>query len=244
MAPGLVEMAVARVTSGEGAVEANGQLAMRAVADPRLDEAAARFASEAFDAIAYASTSYAYAAGFAAETAMVSRLSRVVDVPVAATCASCVLALRALGIARVALVHPPWFSNNLNELGAAYFQSQGLDVVSSRCAELVNDPRLITAGAVCDWTSRHVSDDVEAVFIGGNGFRAAGAIACLESALGRPVLTSNQVLLWNVLAEVGADLPGAEYGRLFAHLPRAGSRPGRFPVEGDLGHSVDAAGHS
>jgi maleate cis-trans isomerase len=37
-----------------------------------------------------------------------------------------------------------------------------------------------------------VGDAAEAVFIGGNGFRAAGAIAPLEKAIGRPILTSNQ----------------------------------------------------
>jgi maleate isomerase len=228
MAPALIETGVARVTSSEGAgVEANHAAAMRTVADPRLDEAAEAFASGGFDAVGYASTSYAYAAGFAAETAMVSRLSQRVAVPVAATCASCVLALRALDIARVALVHPPWFGSQLNELGAAYFQSQGMYVVSSTTAQLTNDPRRIEAGAVCEWTSRHVSDDAEGVFIGGNGFRAVGAIACLETALGRPVITSNQVLLWNLLAQLGAELRITGYGQLFAHLPWRGARPGR-----------------
>jgi maleate cis-trans isomerase len=37
----------------------------------------------------------------------------------------------------------------------------------------------------------------EAVFFGGNGFRAIGMIAALEQALGRPVLTGNQVVFKN-----------------------------------------------
>jgi maleate isomerase len=72
---------------------------------------------------------------------------------------------------------------------------------------------------VFEWTSRHVSGDVEAVFMGGNGFRAAEAIAPLEAALGRPVLTSNQVLLWNLLASAGARFRIRGYGQLFAHEP-------------------------
>jgi maleate isomerase len=50
----------------------------------------------------------------------------------------------------------------------------------------------------------------------GNGFRAAAAIECLEAAIGRPVLTSNQVLLWGILAHVGAALEICGYGQLFA----------------------------
>jgi len=66
------------------------------------------------------------------------------------------------------------------------------------------------------WVSRHVSDAAEAVFIGGNGFRCAGAIDALEELLGRPVLESNQMLLWSALDEVGATLDIRGYGRLLA----------------------------
>jgi maleate isomerase len=62
-----------------------------------------------------------------------------------------------------------------------------------------------------------VSGEVEAVFMGGNGFRVAEAIAPLETALGRPVLTSNQVLLWNILTSAEATFTIRGYGQLFAH---------------------------
>jgi maleate isomerase len=54
------------------------------------------------------------------------------------------------------------------------------------------------------------------VVIGGNGFRAVGAIEAMEADLGRPVLSANQVLLWAALGAAGAD-PGrvTGYGRLF-----------------------------
>jgi maleate isomerase len=68
---------------------------------------------------------------------------------------------------------------------------------------------------VVDWASRRVADEAEAIFIGGNGFRAAAAIDALEEATGRPVLESNQVLLWGILAEAGASFPVRGYGRLF-----------------------------
>jgi maleate isomerase len=72
---------------------------------------------------------------------------------------------------------------------------------------------------VREWTARHVDDAAEAVFIGGNGFRATGAINALEAELGRPVLTSNQVLLWQLLAHVDGEVKINGYGRFFAHQP-------------------------
>jgi maleate isomerase len=229
MAPGRVVTCVARVSAGAPAVGGRADPttpgALCELTDPPLvDEAADLLGRGSVDAIGYASTSSGYALGFDAEAAFVSRLSRRVGLPVLATCAAAVLALRVLDVERITLVDPPWFDAELNELGAAYFQSAGFEVVSSTSAALSRDPRRIEPTAVYEWISRHVSDDVDAVFIGGNGFRAAGAIARLEATIGCPVVTSNQVLLWSLLAQAGARFEVSGYGRLFAHRPRGPSR--------------------
>jgi maleate isomerase len=70
-------------------------------------------------------------------------------------------------------------------------------------------------------TCRYVGDDAEGVFIGGNGFRVVAAIEPLEAAIGRPVLTSNQVLLWKLLAHVAAPFDISGFGRLFARFLHA-----------------------
>jgi maleate isomerase len=220
MVPGRVLTCIVRVSPGGDGAAPSTRSGLRALAAPHvLDEAAELFGRGALDAVVYASTSSAYAIGLDAEAALVSRLSRRIGVPVSATCASAVLALRTLGVERIALVHPPWFDGELSELGAAYFRSAEFHVVSSGSAALSQDPREIEPAAVYQWTSRHVDDQAEAVFIGGNGFRAAGAIAALEAAIGRPVLTSNQVLLWHLLAQAGATFEVSGYGRLFVHEP-------------------------
>ena len=119
----------------------------------------------------------------------------------------------------MALIGAPWFAPEFNELGAGYFASQGFDVVSSASARLSHDPRAVESAAVCAWASRHVAEAAQAVFIGGNGFRAAGAVEALETAIGRPVLTSNQVLLWQLLAQADDTFEINGYGRLFALKP-------------------------
>lgn len=223
MAPGRLATRVARVTGTAGAGGSGGptspdDLAALAAA-PFPDRAAEQLLTDPVDVIGYASTTSAYAIGFAAETAMVSRLSQLTGLAVGATCASAVHALRVLQVERVALVGAPWFGPEWNELGAAYFASQDFDVVSSASAELSQDPRAIEPAAVCEWTSRHVADAAQAVFIGGNGFRAAGAIQALEAAIERPVLTSNQVLLWQLLAPADDTFEINGHGRLLARKP-------------------------
>jgi maleate isomerase len=181
-----------------------------------LDEAADVLVDEAVDVIGYASTSSGYAIGLDAESAMLSRLERRLHVPAVGTCASAVLALQMLGIERIALVHPPWFDAELNRLGTSFFEGAGFRVGGAASAELSLDPAAIEPMDVVDWARKHVEDDAEGIFIGGNGFRAAKAVERLEAALERPVLESNQVLLWNLLVRSGATFSLAGFGRLLA----------------------------
>ena len=220
MAPGRLGTRVARILGTAETGNPASPAALRAFTTARfLERAAEQLVTDPIDVIGHASTTTAYAIGFDAEMAMAARLSELTGRPVATTCVSAVRALRVLQVERVALVGAPWFDPGFNELGAAYFAGQGFDVVSSASAELSQDPSAIEPAAVCEWTSRHVADAAQAVFIGGNGFRAAAAIEALEAAIGCPVLTSNQVLLWQLIAQAGGTFEINGYGRLFAHKP-------------------------
>jgi maleate isomerase len=180
-----------------------------------IDQAASAFRPGSVDALGYASTSCAYALGGEAESRLVRDLRQRWGVPACSTGLAAVAALRSLGVGRVALVHPPWFGDGLNQLGAEYYRSQGLDVVEARLADLPEDPDLIEPAMVVGWIAEHTDDDAEAVVIGGNGFRAVGAIDELEGRLGRPVLESNQVLLWSLLTETGLPAAVRGFGTLF-----------------------------
>jgi maleate isomerase len=141
MAHGRVATLVSRVVAPGTDVSGAGEpptspSGLRELTDPSaLDEGVAAFGGSV-DAIGYASTSTGYAIGFDAEAAMLERLSQRSGLPVAGTSLSAGAALRALHVQRVALVHPPWFDEELNDLGAAYFRSQGFEVVSSESADL------------------------------------------------------------------------------------------------------------
>jgi len=224
MAPGLTTIRVERISADVGGVRVRtsppGPIEVRLLTESAvLDVAADSLAAWRPNVVGYASTSSAYVIGFDHEQVLIARLAHRTGSPVASTCASAVLALRILDVERVALVAPPWFDDQLNKLGATYFRSQGLHIVSSESADVPRDPHRIEPSAVYEWIARHVPDDAEAVFIGGNGFRAADAIEELEARLERPVLTSNQVLLWNLLASAGAEVQLTGYGQLFTRTP-------------------------
>ncbi|HJP75524.1 MAG TPA: maleate cis-trans isomerase [Pseudonocardiaceae bacterium] len=219
MAPGQIRVEVARTwntvsrtSRHAGSTSADGLRTQAGAAV--LDEAASALLPAA-DVIAFASTGSGYALGYDEELALVTRLRDRWGVPVCATSLSAVAALRSRQIKRISLVHPPWFGRSLNEAGAEYFRSQGFDVIDARLADLPEDPAQIRPAMVVEWVAQHLCHRAEAVFLGGNGFRAARAIRRLESRTGRLVLQANQVLLWSVLESTSEPVAVQGFGMLF-----------------------------
>lgn len=222
VAPAGTSVHAARVLFGvaQGATVV-GADAARAFADgPYIDEAVDLLSAAPVEVIVYGFTSSSYFTGFEADEALKRRLgAQTRGVPVVVPCLAAVSALRRLGIGRLALVHPPWFPVETDELGARYFQDQGFDVVCHAPAkiefgELPRGQIEMKPDVVCEWVSARVPDHAEGVLIGGNGFRSVEAIGPLEEALGRPVLTANQVALWQALDISGVTYTISGYGRL------------------------------
>ncbi len=197
---------------------------VRAVADPpAVDDAAEMPAIAPLHAIIFGFTSSSYLRGAADDEALKSRLeARTRGIPVIVPCAAAVAAMVALSVKRMALINPPWFSDEIDQRGADYFRSQGIEVVYSGPAGLSSDQQAIQPDQVYDWVCSRVPMNAEGVFIGGNGFRAIGVIKALEDSLGRPVLTANQVAFWCALRWASARAPVTGYGRIFEFdLPRS-----------------------
>ena len=190
---------------------------VRAFAEPPgVDDAVELLAAAPIHAIAFGFTSSAYVIGHEGEAAMIRRLAeRCRGIPVVATGAAAAAALRALDVERIACISPPWFDAELDSLGAAYFTAQGFEVAYHAPCELPSDQHAIQPAELYEWVRDHVPDAAQAVFIGGNGFRAVGVIEPLEETLGRPVTTANQVLFWAALRATGRRVPVDDYGQLF-----------------------------
>ena len=226
MAPPGVAIHATRVPFGAmaagGAMDPTIPLApLRAFAEPpHVDDAAELLAAAPLNAIVYGFTSSAYVIGVEGEAEMIAGLERRTrGIPVVAACKAAGEGLRVLGARRIALVDPPWFDTELNGLGRRYYESTGFEVVYSAPCGLPSGQAKITPADLHAWVSEQVSTtDAEAIVIGGNGFRAVGAIAALEEDLERPVVTANQALLWAALRAADSDPSSvSDYGRLFGH---------------------------
>jgi maleate isomerase len=189
---------------------------------PLLDDAAELIAFAPLHAIALCFTNTSFLGTVDDDRALVARLQRRTgSIPVIGTCLSALAALQALGSRRLAFVNPPWVSADITSAGADYFTGAGLEVVLAQSAELPNNQWDVQPGTLYQWVRAHTPATADAVFIGGNGFRAVGAIEALEEDLARPVLTANQVILWHTLRLAGTSPRVEGYGRIFdLPLPR------------------------
>lgn len=219
MAPAGLEVVVARVSRREGAAAATAPSPASALANLRrlarpaaLRPAVAWLCEASVDFIVYASTTSGDAIGRAAEVELVEGLRQMSNVPVVTSGIAATQALGALGAHRVIVVHPPWFDDDMGDLAAAYFRSQGFDVAVSTATSLPKDPERVRPRHVIDWVSSQVDASTEAMFIAGNGFRAAQTIEALEHRTGQLVLEANQVLFYSILIATQTTLQIDGYG--------------------------------
>jgi hypothetical protein len=120
MAPEGVSVHVARVPLVDTRTYSN---------PPHPDDAIALLAALPMKAIVFAFTTTSYILGPDGEQELKVRLEKHSNgIPVLLTGTAAVAGFRALGVRRVALIHPPWFADDENQLGVAYFRNQGFDV--------------------------------------------------------------------------------------------------------------------
>jgi maleate isomerase len=189
---------------------------------PGPDNAVELLAGLPLQVIVYAFTAAGYLLGSRGEQALVARLeqhSR--GIRVLMPCFAAVAAFRELAAGRIALFHPPWYTDDMDQKGTAYFRSQGFEVVQA-ChftpAIEVPHPNLgseVSSAALYDWVRKHAPSHLDGVFIAGNGWRTIAVIAALEEDLGRPVVTANQAALWYSLRLAGVGVQIEDYGQLF-----------------------------
>lgn len=200
-----------------------GADAVRAfAAPPHVDDATELLATAPIDGVIFAFTSSSYLLGVEGDAALRRRLEgKARGKPVVIPCEATVAALRALRARTLAVVDPPWFPADFSALGSSYFNSHGIEVVYHAPAgleysELPAGQLEIEPDRLYEWIRKNVPTSADAVFIGGNGLRSVAAIEALEGELARPVLTANQVALWQALSCLGCSTSVPHYGRLLA----------------------------
>lgn len=161
-------------------------------------------------------TSSSYVIGKEADREFQTRLeSQTNGIPVIFTCNAAIEAFQSFQASKIALIHPPWFSDEINLKGKAYFESLGFEVAFCKQVGPHRDFTEVSPAEVYEWIITNAPRNVDLIYVSGNGLRMAGAIAKLEQKLKLPVLSANQVLLWAALRRIGVSADVKNYGKVF-----------------------------
>lgn len=184
------------------------ELTIRLGADDMLADSARSLRAIAPLVCAYACTSGSFARGLTAEQAMVSTMVAA-GVPQALTTSGALLvALTTLGINRLAIATP--YDATITDRLASFLAEADVDVVSSSHLDLSTEIWSVPYERTADLVRRADTSDAEAIFVSCTNLPTYDVIAPLENDIGKPVLTANQVTMWQALRLVGRRCVGTD----------------------------------
>ena len=173
------------------------------------------------DAIVFNCTGSSIAGGYDFSARIVEKIEKETGKPATTTILSIYRALRALGIRK--LVHVCPFTPEFSDEEADHLRHEGFDVVGT-AGMGHTDARvaaLMTPEEIYDNALKMDRPDAEAMFLACANVRAMEAIAPLEKKLGKPVISSNQAVLWELLVMVDRPTDNEAGGSLFRERKQA-----------------------
>lgn len=185
----------------------------------KLRDGAARLAAYRPDAIVWACTSGSFVYGPDGAREQVRALSAAAGVPASSTSFAFVAAAQALNIRRVAVAAS--YPADVAGLFADFLADAGITVAGFASAgiETAAEVGTLDAGQVLALARADDHPEAEALLIPDTAMHTLEVLPRLEAALGKPVLTANQVTIWEGLRLAGVTRIVPSLGALFAERP-------------------------
>lgn len=129
-------------------------------------------------------------------------------------------AVRALGARKIALISP--YSEAVMGRAKKYYESRyGLEVLATAPFGATDSYAIGALGAehATAAFAQHDTPEIEVLVLPGGNFPTMVHIADWEAQCGKPVLTTNQVVIWAVMNALGIKTPITGLGRLLEKMP-------------------------
>ncbi|MGW3424497.1 maleate cis-trans isomerase family protein [Streptomyces phaeochromogenes] len=171
------------------------------------------------EAVVWACTSGSFVYGWEGAHDQVRTLATTAGLPASSTSFAFAHAVRELGVKRVAIAAT--YPDDVAVLFGNFLTDSGLDVLGVRSSGI------ITAAEVGTWGEAEVlalaragdHPEAEVVLLPDTALHTASHIPTLEKELGKPVLTANQVTVWEALRLTERRVNAPELGALFTREP-------------------------
>ena len=165
------------------------------------------------DAIAYACTSGSFVHGVGGDVEIINRLETAAGAACTTTSTAAVRALRTLGVRKISIVTP--YPDEINARLKIFMEDSGFEIVTLKGLGLYREIYAQPAGAAYRLAKQANSPDAEVIFISCTNFRSVEVLDELEQDLGKPVISANQVTMWDLLRLAGVHPYLQGYGSLF-----------------------------
>ena len=196
------------------------------LAGDQLERAAALLVWADIDVIVFACTTGSLVHGIGWDRELIGRIERASGRAATTTTTTVLDALRAVGATSLAVATP--YLDELNAIERQFLEASGFRVAAIAGLECATDAeigRLEPADAV-SLVERVDGPDADAIFISCTNFHCLPAVASLERAHGKPVVTSNLAGAWAALRHIGVEDTVPGYGRLLS-LPASSAMMAR-----------------
>lgn len=183
---------------------------------PKVAEAAQILADATCNSIVFHCTANSMAEGLEGEKRIAGAIEDATGLTAATTASATLAALETLGANRLVLVSPYVRASHEHEI--EFLEEAGCEVVGERNLAL-SGSEAYSAMPAADWVEvlREMKNDrADVYFASCANIRAIEALVEMEEMLDAPVVTSNQLVIWQALRLAGVDdvIPGL--GRLGA----------------------------
>lgn len=184
-----------------------------------LEGESRKLADAAVDIVVLAATAPSTRMGKGYDAQLIKRMQDAAGKPATTAATAMLDAFAAMGVRRVALA-APW-SEQTNKVVAAFLEAHGIDVVSQVAMNVVrnNDIGRLHPSTALEHGRKADRKEADAVFLACGNWWTIPVIEALEKAVGKPVLTTNNVTVWHALKKIGghATVPG--FGQLLREMP-------------------------
>ncbi|MCA2203625.1 decarboxylase [Actinospica acidiphila] len=194
--------------------------ALREMGSPeRLADGLAELRLSGAEAVVWACTSGSFVHGWDGAHEQVRGLARAAGMPASSTSFAFVHAIQEMQARRVTV--GATYPDDVAQLFAGFLRAAGAEVTGVRSSGIV------TAAEVGTWGERELfalaraadSPDAEALLLPDTALHTVAHIPALEKDLGKPVLTANQVTVWECLRLADRRVNAPELGALFTREP-------------------------
>jgi maleate cis-trans isomerase len=153
-------------------------------------------------------------------------LSAALGAPASSASLAFVRAVQAMGLRRVAVAAT--YPQDVAESFSDFLASGGVEVAGLSASDIMTatEAGQVDDAAVLRMVLAGDRPDAQAVLVPDTALHTVDVLPSVEAQLGKPVLTANQVCVWEALRLVGVEGAADDAGQLFAQ-PVNGSARGR-----------------